>query len=181
MRCGRPIGCSADVGVDAQWVDVMPRSQAAPDRVRSSERRKLALELRARGLPYREIGEQLGVSMQAAHRLVVTALEALRTETAEAAADLRQLELERLDAMLAGLWEAATTGDTGAVNAVLRLCERRAKLCGLDAPTKHAPTDAEGATLDLAGLAAAARAARAERLDSEELRVLANLAAKVAS
>lgn len=159
----------------------MPRSQAAPDRVRSTERRKLALELRARGLPYRSIGSELGVSAQAAWKLVTGALEALRTETGEAAADLRQLELERCDRLLDGLWEAATGGDIAAVNACLRIGERRSKLCGLDAPAKVAPTDAEGATLDLASLAAAARAARAERLDAEELRQLASLAAKVAS
>ena len=147
----------------------MGRTLAAPDRIRSSERRKLALEMRARGLPYREIGEQLGVSMQAAHRLVVTALEALRTETGEAAADLRTLELERCDKMLAGLWEAATSGDTGAVSAALRVAERRSRLLGLDAPQKA----------EVSGPAGQPIALEATRLDDADLRALAEIASRV--
>ena len=50
--------------------------------------------------------------------------------------ELRQLELERLDLLTRGLEPMASVGNPGAVNAYLRVMERRAKLLGLDAPVK---------------------------------------------
>ena len=56
-------------------------------------------------------------------------------ETAQEAADeVRALELARLDALLAALWPQQ--GEPAVVDRVLRIMERRAKLLGLDAPTR---------------------------------------------
>lgn len=68
-----------------------------------------------------------------------------RAQVAADAAELRAEEVSRLDAMLAGLWPDARRGHLGAVDRVLRLMERRARLLGLDAPEKKALGGLEGA------------------------------------
>ena len=62
-------------------------------------------------------------------------LRALNRTLQEPADKLRQIELERLDAMTSYLWPYVMAGDTNAIGKVVRLMERRAKLIGLDAPT----------------------------------------------
>src|SRR5690606_34877588 len=102
--------------------------------IKAHDRMLAALELRKQGLTYRQIAAQTGYkSAQAAHKAVMTALQ--RT-TQEPADEVRKLELERLDALLFGVWEAAINGDDKAVNNALRIMERRAQLLGLDAPVK---------------------------------------------
>jgi len=49
-----------------------------------------------------------------------------------------------LDGMLAGIWQGARKGNVSHIDRVLKIEERRAKLLGLDAPTKVAETDPEG-------------------------------------
>lgn len=94
------------------------------------------LELRRRGHSLREIGATLGVSRQTAHRHLVKALDQLAAEQRDIAATVRDLELDRLDELLVGVWPAATSGDVSAINAALRIGERRAKLLGLDQPNR---------------------------------------------
>lgn len=107
---------------------------ASPRRIEAAEKRARALELRKAGATYDQIARQVGFSERgAAYRAVQTALLEITQEPAQ---EVRQLELERLDAMLLGLWPAARKGKEGAVDRVLRIMERRAKLLGLDAPVK---------------------------------------------
>ena len=47
---------------------------------------------------------------------------------------LRELEVQRLDAMLYAVWNDAQQGDAGAVSTALKISERRSRLLGLDAP-----------------------------------------------
>jgi len=49
---------------------------------------------------------------------------------------MRQTEGARLDRMQRAVWPAAISGDIKAGAQVLRIMERRARLFGLDAPTK---------------------------------------------
>ena len=49
---------------------------------------------------------------------------------------MRTLELERLDKLWFAMYRQATQGNQGAVDRCIRIMERRAKLLGLDAPTK---------------------------------------------
>ena len=53
---------------------------------------------------------------------------------AEAVDQHRALELARLDALQASLWDRAEAGDVKAVNAVLRIIDQRSRLLGLDKP-----------------------------------------------
>jgi hypothetical protein len=72
-----------------------------------------------------------------------------RTKVAEAAEELRALQDERLNRMLAGLWNSAATGDVAAVDRVLKIMERQARLHGLDAPTRTEVTGEGGGAVQL--------------------------------
>lgn len=106
------------------------------------------LELRKAGMTYDRIGEALGVSKQAVHKSVTKALREITSKAAESAEEIRNLELIRLDAMLAGLWAQAARGNPGAIDRALKIAERRAKITGIDAPTKITPTNKDGDDLE---------------------------------
>ncbi len=82
-----------------------PRSRTAGPTVMAAERTVEALELRKAGLSYRQIGERLGISAAAAHKLVSKALGEISERARDVAQETLALELERLDAMTALLWE----------------------------------------------------------------------------
>ncbi len=100
-------------------------------------RRVLALELRKGGLVYRDIAAKLGVDVRTAWADVNAELVALRDQAHQDAQDVRNLELERCDAMTQGLWAGVQSGNSKAVMAAVRVSERRARLIGLDAPEKR--------------------------------------------
>lgn len=111
----------------------MPQSKTAATRIKGRENRARAVELRKAGATYEQIGQQLGITKQSAHEAVTAAMRETAQTTAETAADVIQLELARLDQMLTGLWAQARQGVPVAVDRVLRIMERRARLLGLDA------------------------------------------------
>lgn len=122
----------------------MPSAKTSPIRARTIERQKQALELRRMGLGYEAIAAQIGIGKSQAHRLVAAGMDDAREQIAADADVLRAAEVSRLDGMLQGLWPRARKGDVAAVDRVLKIGERRAKLLGLDAPTKIAETDPDG-------------------------------------
>lgn len=77
----------------------------------------------------RAIAAQLDVSKSTAQRLVAEAIAEIKREPAQQVVDM---ELQRLDVMLLGVWKGAATGDTKAIAAALKIMERRAKYQGLD-------------------------------------------------
>lgn len=123
----------------------------------TAEREAEAARLRSRGLTYQQIADEVGYKHRAdAHNAVKAVLQATVREAGD---DLRALELIRLDA----LYVAATkvlerehvtvshgqivSGADGtpilddapvlqAIDRLLRIQERRARLLGLDAPVK---------------------------------------------
>lgn len=98
------------------------------------ERQTMALDWRKQGKSYRWIADKLGVSHQQVFRDIQDELKRLADLNQDSAAELRQLELERLDRIIDSLDNWVMAGNTGAAMAVLRAMERRAKLLGLDAP-----------------------------------------------
>lgn len=112
-----------------------PESKTSKRRIESVEHEKNALALRIGGATYAVIGEALGLSESGSARAVYRALDRIKAEVRETAAQYVQLELERLDKMVFGLWSDAIKGRYGAVDRVLKIMERRARLLGLDAPT----------------------------------------------
>jgi DNA-binding CsgD family transcriptional regulator len=116
----------------------------APRKVKAAERKKQALARRIGGWTFAQIGEELGISAQAAYNLVKSALAETNAKTAEEAEILRRLELERLDTMRSAIWGLVLKGDVQAIDRALRISKRMSELTGIDAPTKIAPTDPTG-------------------------------------
>lgn len=102
------------------------------------------LELRRQGLTYRAIGERLGISHPAAYQHVKAALREIAEQSAETAEEIVNLELERIDRAMVGLDPKIADGDEKAVQAMVKLMDRRARYLGLDSPTKIAPTSPDG-------------------------------------
>lgn len=123
----------------------MTQSKTAPAKALSLQRQAQALELRRMGKGFAEIAAALGIGKSQAHRLVVAGMADAREQVAAQADDLRTEEVSRLDGMLAGLWPSARKGGVAAVDRVLKIMERRARLLGLDAPVKLAHGGDKGA------------------------------------
>ncbi len=93
-----------------------------------------ALRLRLTGMGYADIAQAMGYATPSgAHQAVQKALQRTVQEPAD---ELRKIECDRMDAMLAHMWPRVQTGDPRAVEVAMKLAERRAKLLGLDAPTQ---------------------------------------------
>ena len=105
-------------------------------RIKTTEKTLKALDLRKKGFSYTQIGTKLGCARQTACRYVLSELENLADKCREEAAHVRDLELQRLDALYLKAWEAVEEGDLPAIDRCLRVQERRAKLLGLDAAEK---------------------------------------------
>jgi hypothetical protein len=102
------------------------------EKIESIEKRTQAMKLRLGGATYREIGAVLGISMQRAHQIVTGEVQKSVDELGETRDEARQLEVDRLDALLMGVWTKAQRGNLQAVDRVLRIGDRRARLLGLD-------------------------------------------------
>jgi len=116
--------------------------------LRAQERRALAFELRKAGNNYRDIAATIiwefgaenlpksydcrQVWMDVNHEL-----KQLREQLASDVAAVRQMELERLDAMQAAIWDDALDGNLGAIEKMLKLMKRRADVVGIDAAAQH--------------------------------------------
>lgn len=120
-----------------------PKGPEGPGRVEIGGKsvRQKALAMRIAGASYQQIGAALHITDTSAHRHVQKALERIDSKTAELAEQVRAMELKRLDALMVGIWKEAvgpdgTMGDPKAVETVLKVMDRRARLLGLDAAQK---------------------------------------------
>lgn len=118
-----------------------------------------AARLRAQAKSYREIAAIQGVNVATAHNRVKRALAAVPVE---AVADLRRVELERMDLLVAKAFDILEAShpyvsqgkvfydleDDGpklqAIRELRQLSESRRKLLGLDAPIQHNLTVDDG-------------------------------------
>lgn len=127
----------------------------ASERLATAERRIFVVTLRKAGATYAQIAaaaikkfglEALprGWDERYAYKDVKRELDKLRVQLAADAENVRQLELERLDDLLRGVWEDARSGVLPAVDRALKIMRHRGDLLGLDAPVKVAPTDPTG-------------------------------------
>ena len=112
------------------------------------------LRLRSQGLTYQKVADALGIDKSTAYRRCQRALAAIPAEAVE---EYRKLEGERLDAMLEVALEKALSGEKGALFAmdrVLAIMDRRAKLLGLDSPSKHEVITLDAVTAEIRRLEA---------------------------
>jgi len=95
-----------------------------------------ALKLRSLGMSYQAIADQQGTTKATAYNRCQRALAAI---PAEAVDEFRRLEGQRLDLLLEKAMDKALSEEKSAmfaIDRVLAIMDRRAKLMGLDAPIK---------------------------------------------
>lgn len=98
------------------------------------EQEAKVIELRRAGLTWTTIAQQTGYSgPSGAYKAYQRAAERLIRPNLE---EHRDMELDRLDRLQAAVWTRAAGGDVKAIDSVLRIIDRRARLLGLDAPQK---------------------------------------------
>lgn len=108
------------------------KCKTTPKRIEKDERQAAAMNLRKCGISYDRIAAELGyASASGAYEAVKAGLAKTLREPAD---ELRQLELDRLDAMLEAISENVMAGDLDNIATALRISERRARLLGLDRP-----------------------------------------------
>lgn len=120
-----------------------PGSRPPLDETLRKEQQIVAL--RASGATWTEVGRALGMDRSNAHKM---GLRALRREHSEAVDDLRRVEGETLNRLQRAVQTEATTGNLAAVDRLLRIMERRARLFGLDAPQRHVVTSELDESID---------------------------------
>jgi len=109
-------------------------SKTSPRVVETRAKRLEALELRKRGMTYRQIADTMGCHVGTAHQWVSMAFDELVVQVNETAETVRQMELDRLDTLQEAVWTECLIGDKAAITTMLRVMERRSKLLGLDTP-----------------------------------------------
>lgn len=122
-------------------------SNQGSGKVRTAMLERECLRLRMEGLSHRAIARELGVAPSTAYKRVQHALRELNHSNAAQAAELRDLEALRLDEMQDAVWEKAVDGDPRAVDRVLAIMARRAKLLGLDMAEKKPEREPDPAAL----------------------------------
>jgi hypothetical protein len=111
------------------------------------EREQTVVRLRRAGRTWDEIATTVGYAHPgSAHAAYMRSANRVVAEDVKA---IRELETERLDNLLNAVWADAMNGDIPAGTQALRIMERRAKLLGLDSPTK---IQAEVVTYDANGI-----------------------------
>ncbi|WP_029923874.1 sigma factor-like helix-turn-helix DNA-binding protein [Nocardia otitidiscaviarum] len=121
------------------------KSKPVEESLEVQQRRKRALELRLAGKKQYEIAEIMGL-----HKSTISSYiqDALADVTREKAEEYLELELQRLDAMLAAIWPDIVAGERGAewkIDRALAIMDQRAKLTGTyKAAELKAIADAKG-------------------------------------
>src|SRR5829696_4630995 len=102
-------------------------------RARQRARRVEALSLKLAGVSTAQIAERMGIQPDTVRQLINRTLASAENRAVE---EMRELENARLDRAQAAIWSQVLAGDVRAVIAFLRISARRARLNGLDSPTK---------------------------------------------
>ena len=109
------------------------------------QRRKQAVQLRLAGVDLATIMDQVNKITPEGNKYssvahvsedLKRARERSRAQLDDSVEDLRQLQVDRLERLLAACWPKAVKGDTRAVDTAARLIQQMAKLKGLEAPTQ---------------------------------------------
>jgi hypothetical protein len=95
------------------------------------------MELRRKGYSYPKIADELGVSLGTAYKYVNVELERLAAERKMEGEKVLEMELARLDRVTEAIMEKCEDGSLDHIDTLMKLMDRRAKLLGLNAPSKH--------------------------------------------
>lgn len=126
------------------------RYRSGPDRARNARGSRAATGLRLAGASWDEIAEVMGFATAAQAKSAVMADLASVGSDIEGRSILRDVEGERLNRLLRGVWTKAIDPTNpehlSAVKTATAVIDRRIRLYGLDAPEEiivHTPTTAE--------------------------------------
>jgi hypothetical protein len=115
--------------------------RTSPKYLRKAEIAYDALSLRKAGLQYREISNTLSkkynmpITLSYCYRAVMDSLTQLSEETQEVAEQMRRLDEMRLGDSIRAIYPAVLNGNFQAIDRLVKIVERRAKMYGYDAPT----------------------------------------------
>lgn len=144
-----------------------PRGRKKTNLAMMAERRSDAWKMRVKRKTYEQIGQALGVSTQTAYEYCQYHYNTVEIGTAETVREAKTRDLETVEQLL-DVWVPRALGSEdkapteGAVAAVNRLLQHRAKLLGLEAPTQAEVSGPEGGPIPVAV------ASIVLRLDGEE-------------
>jgi len=102
----------------------------------AAERRNRVLDMRLLGASLRQIAKKVNCSHETVRLDLQRALRELHEEQTDKMEHLRGLELSRLDLAWQAIANKVLEGDLAAIDRFVKLSERRAKLLGMDEPTK---------------------------------------------
>ena len=106
---------------DAEEIDELKRAE----RIIELRRTGATWELIAKATGYANASGAYKAYQRITEQMVIPKLE-----------EYRAMELDMLDRLQFGIYERAKNGDTKAISTVLSISDRRARILGLDAPTK---------------------------------------------
>lgn len=120
------------------------RSETFPTQIANEKRREQAVELRLSGATFQQIAQQCGYTdKSSAWEAVRRAVRRIGREQAE---ELFDADMARLDKLLMAVWPKAMKGDLHAVDRVLSIMQRRARMLGYEGVT--ITTEQSSATAD---------------------------------
>lgn len=132
-------------------VGMRKQSKSSGPILKATIRQAKALELRLQRKSLQTIADTLGFADRSgALKAIQKAIADLGA--AENAEELRQQSLLMLDKLQAACWDEAMEGDPKAINTAVRLIEARAKLAGIEPPTRHEVTGVMGGAIAVAPL-----------------------------
>ena len=118
----------------------MTRQKTSKTSITIVERRNEVMRLRVQGKTIEEIRQMLEpkagrlYSSGTIHKDIMYELDRVRSLSQKDAKKLQTLELQRLDMLMGFAGPKAAKGDVNAIMALLKICESRRKLLGLDSP-----------------------------------------------
>lgn len=110
------------------------RRPGAPSMIVAAKKEAEAFELRAAGMTYQQIADQLQYNDGGAARKAV--MRVLERTVPDSMEYVRRMEVRRLDALWRPLYVQALRGDRLAADRCIKIMERRAAMLGLDAPIR---------------------------------------------
>lgn len=105
------------------------------------------VRLRCEGKTYKEIGDALGIAAESAFEVWKKHFEKAKERHSEEVYAMQLQELQRLDSYLVALKPKIDSGHVRAIEAAVKISERRSKLFGLNAPERVEATGANGKPL----------------------------------
>lgn len=109
------------------------RPKGAAGKAEVLDRENEIVKLRRGGLTFDLISQRLGMSIAGVQQAYERANARVIADDINA---IRNLETERLDLAQSAIWGKVLQGDNPSIANLLRIMERRAKLLGLDQPTR---------------------------------------------